>query len=144
MPGANVFNLGKDVTLVINTPQGILNLPVTTTTFEARPKYNEIRKVGLDGVNRGANIPIGWDGTIELDRNNSRVDLFFNAAEAGYYAGQNSYTATIAETIYELDGSITNFQYTGVVLAFQEAGKFQGDKEVNQVITFFASRRITV
>lgn len=144
MPGANVFNLGKDITLVINTPQGILSLPVTTTTFEARPQYNKIRKIGIDGVNRGANVPTGWEGTIELDRNNSQVDLFFNAAEAGYYAGQNSYTATIAETVYELNGSTTNMQYTGVVLSFEEAGKFQGDKEVNQSIGFFASRRITV
>lgn len=144
MAGANVFSIGKDVSLTLVTQQGILTLPVTSTTFEAKPQYNKIRKVGLDGINRGANVPIGWEGTVELDRHDVTVDAFFAAAEAGYYAGANSYTGSITETIQEQSGAVTQFQYIGVVFSFDESGKWQGDKEVNQTIGFFASKKIQV
>lgn len=144
MAGANAFSLGKDVSLQIVTPNGSLILPVTTTSFEAKPQTNKIRRTGLDAVNRGANIPNGWEGTIELDRHDSIVDDFFANAEAGFYAGQNSYTASITETIQEISGQVSQYRYTGVVLNLDEAGKKQGDKEINMVIGFFASRRIKV
>ena len=87
---------------------------------------------------------MGWDGTISMDRTDATVDRFFANAEAGYYAGANSYTASITQTVQEISGAITQWQYIGVVLGFGEAGKWQGDKEVNQVIEFFASKKIEV
>lgn len=144
MAGANAFSLGKDVTLNITVPGSSLPLPVTVTAFEARPQTVKIRRTGMDAVNRGANVPNGWEGSIELDRHDSTIDDFFAAAEAGFYAGQNSYTAQIMETISEIDGSTSQYRYTGVCLNLDEAGKKQGDKEINMVIGFFASKRIKV
>lgn len=144
MAGANDFSLGKDVTLQITTPTGALPLPVTVTSFEARPQTNKIRRTGLDGVNRGANIPNGWEGSIKLDRHDSTIDDFFAAAEAGFYNGQNSYTASITETISEISGATSQYRYTGVVLNLDEAGEKAGDKEVNMTIGFFASKRLKV
>ena len=144
MAGANQFSLGKDVTLQISTPTGILQLPITLTAFEAKPQTNKIRRTGMDGVSRGANVPNGWEGSIELDRHDSSIDDFFAFAEEAFYNGQNSYTASITETISEINGNTSQYRYTGVVLSLDEAGKKQGDKEVNMVIGFFASRRIKV
>lgn len=141
---ANVWSIGKDVLLDVVTPNGVLALPVTTTAFEAKPTYNKIRQVGIDGVNRGANVPTGWEGTIKLDRANSAVDDFFAQQEAGYYAGLNTLTASITETITELNGSVSQYRYLGVVLSYDEAGMWQGDKQVSQTIGFFASQRIKV
>jgi len=141
---SNSFNVGKDVTLQVVTPQGPLNLPVTTTGFESKPQYSKLRSKGLDGVNRGANIPDGWEGSITLDRSNSVVDDFFAAQEAGYYAGQNVLNATITETIREINGSVSQYRYIGVCLSFDEAGSKKGDQLISQTIGFYASQRIKV
>jgi hypothetical protein len=141
---ANNYSIGKDVSLVIVAPSGVLTLPVTTTGFEARPMYNKVRTVNLDGINRGFNAPQGWEGSINLDRSNSVVDDFFAQQEAGYYAGQNTLTASISETVTEANGSVTQWRYTGVILSFDEAGKFTGDNKVSQAIGFFASQKIKV
>lgn len=137
----NNFSIGKDVVLDVVTPSGVLALPVTTTSFEAKPEYNKIASVGLDGINREASIPKGWRGTIGLDRRNNVIDAFFAQQEAGYYAGQNVLTASITETIQESDGSVSQFRYVNVSLSFDEAGKKSGDDKITQTIGFFASQR---
>lgn len=140
----NNFSIGKDVVLDVVTPSGVLALPVTTTGFEAKPQYNRIKSIGLDGLNREASVPQGWEGTITLDRRDSAIDDFFAKQEAGYYAGQNVMTATITETISESDGSVSQYQYTNVSLRFEEAGNKKGDDKIEQKIGFFASQRLQV
>lgn len=141
---ANNFTIGKDISLTIVTTSGILALPITTTSFDSKPQYNKVRGVCLDGVNRGFNAPTGWDLTFTLDRSSSVVDDFFAQQEAGYYAGQNTLTGSISETIQEANGSVSQYRYTGVILALDDAGKFSGDAKVSQTISAFASQRLKV
>lgn len=141
MPSNN-FSLGRDVTIQIATPTGVLNLPPTTTGFESKPQYNKLKSIGLDGVNRGASIPTGWDGTISIDRSNNVVDAYFAQIEAAYYAGQNLQYCTITETIRETNGAVSQYRYTGVCLSFDEAGNKTGDNKIEQKIGFFASQRL--
>ena len=141
---ANNFTIGKDISLTIVTTSGILALPITTTSFDAKPQYNKVRGVCLDGVNRGFNAPTGWDLTFGLDRSSSVVDDFFVQQEAGYYAGQNTLTGSISETIQEANGSVSQYRYTGVILALDDAGKFTGDAKVSQSISAFASQKLKV
>jgi hypothetical protein len=141
---ANNFTIGKDISLTIVTTAGILALPITTTSFDAKPQYNKVRGVCLDGVNRGFNAPTGWDLTFGLDRSSSVVDDFFAQQEAGYYAGQNTLTGSISETIQEANGSVSQYRYTGVILALDDAGKFTGDAKVSQTISAFASQKLKV
>jgi hypothetical protein len=141
---ANGFTVGKDISLTIVTPSGTLNLPVTTTSFDSKPSYNKQRTVCLDGVNRGFNAPTGWDLTFQLDRSSSVVDDFFAQQEAGYFAGQDTLTGSISETITEANGATSQYRYTGVILALDDAGKFTGDAKVSQTISAFASRKLKV
>ncbi|KAF1009483.1 MAG: hypothetical protein GAK28_00121 [Luteibacter sp.] len=140
---ANNFSIGKDISVVFVTPTGTLNLPVSVTSFEAKPIYNKIRSTHLDKT-RGANTPQGWDGSLQLDRFSSVVDDFFAQQEAGYYAGLNTLTGSITETIQEANGSISQYRYTDVVFSFEEAGKYTGDQKVTQTIGFFASQKLKV
>lgn len=137
----NSFSIGRDVVIDVITPNGILNLPVTTTGFEAKPEYNKIASIALDGINREAQIPKGWRGSVTLDRQNNAIDAFFAQQEAGYYGGQNVLTGTITETIQEADGSVSQYRYVGVSFSFDEAGKKTGDNKIEQHIGFFASQR---
>jgi hypothetical protein len=138
------FNTGRDVVLNIATPTGPLRLPTTTTDWEAKPKYKEIESVALSGENNHASVPIGWTGTIGLDRTNNQVDSFFATLESNYYAGINIGYATITETISEGDGSTSSYRYTKVSLRLEEKGKFVGDDRVQVRIGFSASRRVPI
>lgn len=140
MPFDN-FSLGKDVVIDVVTPLGPLQLPVTVTSFDSKPRYKTISSTGLDGKTRQVKVPDGWEGTIGLDRRNNAVDLFFAQMEAGYYSGANLTSSTITETITESDGSLSQYQYTGVTLSFDNAGKKEGDNKIEQTIGFFASTR---
>lgn len=136
------FNTGRDVVLDVQTPTGALRLPTTTTDWEAKPKYKTIESVALSGENNHANVPIGWTGTIGLDRTDNIVGDFFVQLEANYYAGINIGYATITETISENNGAVTQYRYTKVALRLEEGGKFVGDDRVQVKIGFEASRKI--
>ena len=139
----NNFNIGKDVTYQVITPNGPLSISLKTG-FEAKPQYNKIHSKGMDGVNRAMYVPDGWEGTMKVDRQNSLIDDYFASQEAAYYAGQNLLSGTITETIREVNGAVSQYRYTGVVLSFDEAGNKTGDAKIEQTIGFFASQRIKV
>ncbi len=144
MPATNGFTVGRDVVIDLTLSTGPLRLPTTTTGFEAKQETKEINSHGLDGVNRFAELPAGWKGTVEMDRSDSSMDDYFAQAEADYYAGKLTSPATITETISEADGSVSQYRYTGVVFKFTEPGKKRGDDKVAQTIGWSASKRIKV
>lgn len=136
------FSTGRDVVLDVQTPTGALRLPTTVTDWEAKPKYKTIESVAMSGENNHANVPIGWTGTIGLDRTDNLVGDFFVQLEAMVYSGINIGYATITETITESSGAITQYRYTKVSLRLEEGGKFVGDDRVQVKIGFEASRKI--
>ena len=137
------FNVGKDISLSVQNPNGNLLL-VGLTSFTSKPGTTKIKSKRITGLTYHGNIPDGWSGTFKVDRVDPSIDLFFANAEAGYYAGQSSPAGTIQEVISELDGSTTTWQYTGVVLTFDDAGNWEGDKKVDQTISFEATTRTQV
>lgn len=138
------FSTGRDVVLDVTTPTGRLQLPTTVTDWEAKPKYKTIESVALSGENNHANVPIGWTGTIGLDRTDSTVDDFFVQLESLYYSGVNIGYATIIETKTESNGQTKQWRYTKVALRLEEAGKFVGDDRVQVKIGFEASRKMPI
>lgn len=144
MPATNGFTVGRDVLIDITLSTGPLRLPSTTTGFDAKQETKEINSHGLDGVNRFAELPAGWKGTVEMDRSDSTIDDYFAQLEADYYAGKLTSPATITETISEANGTVSQYRYIGVVFKFAEAGKKRGDDKVMQSIAFSASKRVKV
>ncbi|MDE2468743.1 MAG: hypothetical protein KGL35_08370 [Bradyrhizobium sp.] len=144
MPVSNGFTVGRDVYIDITTATGPLRLPITTTGFDAKQSTKKIESHGLDGVNRFAELPAGWSGTIDMDRSDSSLDDYFAQAEADYYAGKIVPPATITETITEANGTVSQYRYIGVVFAFSDAGKKKGDDKVSQSISWSASKRLKV
>jgi hypothetical protein len=144
MPVTNGFTVGRDVLVDVYTASGPLRLPATTTGFDAKPQYKSINSHGLDGVNRYAELPSGWSGTIQMDRSDDTIDAFFAQAEADYYAGIAVQPATITETISEADGSTSQYRYTGVVFRFDDSGNKRGDDKVAQSFSWSASKRLKV
>jgi hypothetical protein len=140
----NSFSIGKDVTIDVMTPSGLLQLPVTVTQFNMDPIYKDINCATLGGEVLESALPAGWRGSIMLDRQDGTVDDFFAQYEAGYYAGQNIQWSQITETISEADGSISQYRYTKCSLKFEKAGDKKGDDKISQTIGVFASKRLKV
>lgn len=143
MSASGAFSIGKDVTLDVVGPNGPLSFSIITA-FDSKPSYKSIDVKGLDGLDRYDDLPAGWTGTFSIDRSDSTVDDFFAQKEANYYAGVSSTTATITETITEINGAVSQYVYKGVALTLQDAGSKSGDNKIMMKIGFRASRRIKV
>lgn len=139
----NGFSVGRDVALNITTPAGPIALSLITE-FKSKMDITDKKVKGLDGLTRHVRFPDGWTGTFTLQRQDSTADDYFAGIESNYYAGLNETPCTILETVSEVNGSISQYRYEGVLLRYEEAGDWKGDDTVMQSIGFVAARRLKV
>ncbi|WP_458763566.1 hypothetical protein [Cupriavidus basilensis] len=139
----NGYNVGRDVTLVFQTPYGPLQVP-KITKFNPRPSVTEVQIKRMDGIVEHLRIPNGWSGTFEVPRDGSTIDDWFAQVESDYYSGINEQPSSIYETITNPNGSINQYRYNGVMLSLDDAGERSGDAQISQQMKFVASRRIKI
>lgn len=140
----NNFNVGRDLTLQIVGYDGSITNFNLLTTFDAKQDTHQIKVMGMDGTVRFLELPAGWTGTFGTDRQDDVLDNYFTNLESAYYSGLNVQAATITETISEVDGSTSQFRFTGVVFKLDDAGAWSGDKQVAMKVSWSASRRLKV
>jgi hypothetical protein len=140
---ANNFTVGRDVSIVINGPNGQITLN-GITDFSAKPATTTLKSKPLSGIPQFAYIPDGWELSFKLDRMDTGADDFWAAFEAGYYSGTNQAAGTVNENIQEANGSISKWRYTGFVMKLDNPGDFSGDKKVEQTLSGMASQKIKV
>ncbi len=137
--------VGKDYSVnMLFNGQKVSIAPNAITGFETKPNTTKERRKGLDGVVRNATHADGWMGTFDVDRLDATLDNFWASYEANYYAGINTGSGTITETIQEVDGSITQWRYTAVQFTLETSGQRDPDKVVKQKISFEAAKRLKV
>lgn len=141
--GTTTFSLGRDTQLVVIGPAGRVDLS-HVTSFECRQMTRPIRVDKLDGTQLAAELPKGWEGSFDVERGSSSVDDFIAAAEAQFYSTGLVPTGTLYQYVNETDGSVSTYQYDGVVFKLAAAGQWKGDQSVKQKLEFFASRRTRV
>jgi hypothetical protein len=137
------LNIGNDARFDIHTGAGkILSLP-TLTKFTSKKIAKKLTVKPLGG------LPIhlsfmedGWEGSFEVSRADGRLDKYFADMEAAYYAGANQPPGFIQQTINEVDGTVSTYQYQGVVLYYDDAGDYEVEKNVVQKVSFLASTRV--
>ena len=134
------FSVGRDTQLVVMGPSGRVDLS-HVTGFEARQVTQSVRVSRLDGTPLGVELPKGWEGSFDLERGSSVADDFIAAAEQKYYTGAIVPAGTMYQYVTETDGSISTYQYDGVIFKLASAGQWKGDNSVKQTLDFFASRR---
>ncbi len=139
----NKFSIGLDCQLVVIGPSGQVNL-THVTGFDSRQNTHSVRVSRMDGINLGAELPKGWEGSFEIERGSSAVDDMIAAIELGYYAGGSLGTGTLYQFISETDGSVSSYQYNNVTFKLVNAGAWKGDASVKQRLEFFASQRVRV
>lgn len=136
----NTFSVGNDCQLVVMGPFGRIDLSYVTG-FETNQITQSVRVDRLDGVQLGAELPRGWQGSFSLDRGTSIADDFIAQIEQAYLAGQAIPPGTLYQYVSEVDGSTSTYQYEGVVFKLSSAGMYRGDMPVAQKLEFFASTR---
>jgi hypothetical protein len=136
----NTFTVGSDCQLVVMGPFGRVDL-AHVTGFEAQQITAAVRVDRLDGVQLGAELPKGWSGSFTLDRGSSTVDDFIAKIEQAYLSGQSIQGGTLYQYVNETDGSVSTYQFSGVVFKLASAGAYRGDAAVMQKLDFFASTR---
>ena len=139
----NTFNVGSDCQVVVVGPFGRIDL-AHVTGFEAQQVTQPIRVDRLDGLNLGAEIPKGWNGSFSMDRGSSAADDLIAQIEANYYNGQAISGGTLYQYINETDGSTSTYQFNNVVFKLASAGVYKGDAAVTQKLDFYASARVKV
>lgn len=138
--GLTTFSIGRDTQLVIIGPNGRVDIS-HVTGFESRQLTAPIRVNRLDGRQLGAELPKGWEGSFEVERGTSALDDFISAIEQGFYNGAANQSGTIYQYVTETDGSVSTYQFDGVVFKLVSAGVWKGDASVKQKLEFFATRK---
>lgn len=134
------FSIGRDTQLVIMGPNGRIDL-THVTGFESRQITTSIRVSRLDGSQLGTELPKGWEGSFEVERGTSVLDDFIASVEQNYFSGSTAQPSTMYQYITELDGSVSTYQFDGVVFKLTNAGNWRGDASVRQKLDFFATRK---
>jgi hypothetical protein len=140
------FNVGHDA--VIDIVDGATGLvitsfpPTTHFSFQQITQTDESSPVNEKPLFR--EIPKGWRGTIEYDRRDPSIDLYFASQEAAYWAGVGYFPGTITQTTTEQDGTTSTFKYNGAALKYDDAGSFKAADKVMVRLSWMASDRVPV
>ena len=139
------MSIGHDVTVTIFdvTSNSIVSFPARTG-FSAEPITKTINSEPLNGPPQFAEVPNGWRGTLDFDRTDNSIDVYFANYETTYYAGANPLSGTITQTIQEKNGSVTQYQFTGVAMKLAQAGMWKAAEKVAMRVDWNASQRIQV
>lgn len=134
------FNTGRDTTIVLIGPFGQVQLD-NVTGFEARQIIQAIKVDRLDGIQLQADLPKGWEGSLDADRASNALDVLMAGIEANWFAGGNTPQSTMFQYIQESDNSMTTLSYDNVCLRLDDAGAWRPDAAVRQRLTWTANRR---
>ena len=138
------FSLGRDIGLTIVTPQlGRITLN-TITSFKSKSDDNVQKLILINGITDHLRFFQGWSGSFDVERSSAILDQYFAALESDYFLGIPEAAASITETIQEVNGSVSQYRYPGVILSYADAGEFTGDKSVRQSMTFVSRRRVQI
>lgn len=133
MPGVNSFSVGRD-----GQQLTIIDSNVGTVTingiirFQAKPAVVKLKSVQIGGRILYRTIPDGHELEFEIDRQDPSYEQYFANAEANYYAGLAPSQIFLTWTINNLDGSISQYQYSDMAMAPEDDGTWEGQAKVAQ------------
>ena len=134
------FSVGRDTQVVVMGPTGRVDMN-HVTAFESRQLTSPVRVSRMDGTQLGAELPKGWEGSFEVERGDSTLDDFISTLEQAYYNGTGTGSGTLYQYVTETDGSVSTYQFDGVVFKLAHAGTWKGDSSVKQKLEFYATRK---
>jgi hypothetical protein len=137
------LSIGRDARFDFYPAGGSPLLLPTLLKFSAKKVTKKLTVKPLSGLPIHLNFQEdGWQGNFEVSRADGTLDKYFATVEANYYTGAKQPTGTIQQTIHEVDGTVSTYQFQGVVLYYDDAGDYESEKNVIQKVSFLASTRV--
>ena len=140
----NGLSLGRDISFIITTSTGNLPVTVNATDYNIKQLTKDLKSEPIGSPTIYGVAYDGWSISMKIQRANPLIDQYFAQREADYWAGVNLLSSTIFETIDEPNGLRSQYQYTGVVLKYDEAGDWKSNEFVRIGLSGMASRRIRI
>jgi len=137
------FNTGRDCTLVFQGADGTRIDMSKVTRFMADATDKLVRSEPMTSPPIQINLPNGWQGSFELDRNGNGFDALIGRDEATYWATGDFGTGDLFQFVSEPDGSTTTWHFVGISYKLK-GGQWMSDGVVKQTLEFVASQRIAV
>jgi hypothetical protein len=134
------FSTGRDVSIILVGPFGRVDL-ANVISLTARQETAMIKVDRLDGVQLLAELPKGWSGTIEVERGNAAIDVFFGLMEAAWIDGGTYTVSTLFQYVRDTNSVLNTYAYDNVGLKLDDAGDYKPDAAVRQRISWSANRR---
>ena len=137
------FNTGRDCTLVFQGADGTRIDMTKVTGFTADPTDKMVRSEPMTSPPIQINLPNGWQGSFDLDRNGNGFDALIGRDEAGYWATGQFGTGDLFQYVTEPDGSRSTWHFTQISYKLK-GGRWASDSVVKQTLEFVASQRLAV
>jgi hypothetical protein len=141
--GSNSFNIGRDTTLTLIGPFGLVTL-VNVVDFQEQQETTQVGDTLLNGDRLNAELPAGWSGSFMVDRGSNDLDVLFGQIEAAWYNNGTVSSSTLYKRVVEVNGSTSNWQYVNVALKLTNGGNAKGDAITQQSVSWRAGRRLAV
>ena len=141
----NNFTIGQQVQLVLMTPEGtpVQNFGLLTEfTASAEKHLIEVAGINNGGYVARRSAEKGWKGSFAFARTNGMADYLQFIEEQGFYGGNPQNFYTVYQTIQNNDGSLSEYQYVGVVFSGFDAGSIRQDADIPMKIEFAAAQRV--
>lgn len=139
----NGLSSGIDHKITFTDVNGVVNFAIIEN-FNSKEDATTDKVIAMDGTVRHPKFHQGWSGSFTLERNSDFMDAYIASQESSYYLGADQLPITITETIEENNGTISQWQYTNVVIYLEDAGNYSGTEIVKQRATFMASRKLNM
>lgn len=145
MSGQNSFNVGRDgqQLTIIDSNYGTVTIN-GIIRFEAKPAVIKLKSVQIGGRILYRTIPDGHELSFEIDRQDPSYEQYFANAEANYYAQLAPSVIFVTWTINNLDGSVSQYQYSDMAMAPEDDGTWEGQTKVTQKFTAQAGRKLRI
>lgn len=134
---------GQSVTTTWSDINGNKNWQILES-FTAKEDADVPKQTAIDGKTRHPLFLRGWSGTAVYQRGSNSLDQYFADRERNYYNGADQVDLTITQTIKEVNGKISQYQFIGVTITMEDAGTVSGTDIVKQTISWQAKRRMAL
>lgn len=141
---AEEFTVGSDYYVQLVTQEGgVLDVPSDyISSFQKRRESSTETRRGIQGRTMSHQSPNGYSGSFNIDRHSPTIENFFIDLDQQYYEGRRQLPGSILETIREIDGSVSQYEYRGVKFNLEDLGTVEQGKRVTMTLTFTSTDRI--
>jgi hypothetical protein len=139
----NNMTVGKDYSLAYYDADtqtivdlgDVQNVNITAGKHEIKSQpYNDVPRFGY--------IPDGYKFSFTMIRTGPALEEFQLAANTRFNAGNASKAGYLNETVTNPDGSVSRYQYTGVVFWVDAVGEISREKPVSMRAEGYASDKV--